>query len=90
MTSTLDSQINGYSANGTIRASVPVSKEKPEIPNGKDGSSNPFHNFKDVPSNNNNPLSGSTHKQISNKNFVPLHIDCNPVSTCLPKFCNKV
>ncbi|XP_076235317.1 mitogen-activated protein kinase kinase kinase 7 [Calliopsis andreniformis] len=85
VTSTLDSQVNGYTANGTIRASLPVSKEKPEIQNGKDGSSNPFYNYRDVPRNSsNNPLNNTATKQTNNKNFTPLHIDCDPNAWDIP------
>lgn len=80
VTTTLDSQINGCTANGTITASVPSPKEKPEIPNGEDSSSRPLYNFRDTPCNN-NPLNDTTHKEFQNKNFPPLHIDCDPVST---------
>ncbi|XP_076665711.1 mitogen-activated protein kinase kinase kinase 7 [Andrena cerasifolii] len=84
VTTTLDSQINGCTANGTITASVPSPKEKPEIPNGKDSSSRPLYNFRDTPCNNNNPLNDTTHKEFQNKNFPPLHIDCDPNAWELP------
>ena len=84
VTTTLDSQINGCTANGTITASVPSPKEKPEIPNGKDSSSRPLYNFRDAPCNNNNPLNDTTHKQFQNKSFPPLHIDCDPNAWELP------
>ena len=84
VTTTLDSQINGCTANGTITASVPSPKEKPEIPNGKDSSSRPLYNFRDTPCNNNNPLNDTTHQQFQNKNFPPLHIDCDPNAWELP------
>lgn len=79
VTSTLDSQINGYAANGTITVNVPASKEKSEIPNGKDSSSTQLCDFKDV-SCKNNSLDNTNHNKFQNKNFAPLHIDCEPVS----------
>ncbi|XP_054010548.1 mitogen-activated protein kinase kinase kinase 7-like [Hylaeus anthracinus] len=84
VTSTLDSQINGYPANGTIRVSVPVSKEKSEIINGKDSSSTPLYDFRDVSCKNNNSLDNTTHTKFQNRNFAPLHIDCDPNAWELP------
>ncbi|XP_076637858.1 mitogen-activated protein kinase kinase kinase 7 [Colletes latitarsis] len=84
VTSTLDSQVNGYAANGTMRVSVPVSKEKSEIPNGRDSSSTPFYDFRNVSCKNNNSLDNTTHKKLQSKNFAPLHIDCDPNAWELP------
>nr|XP_031831452.1 mitogen-activated protein kinase kinase kinase 7-like isoform X1 [Nomia melanderi] len=73
MTSTLDSQVNGYTPNGTIRASGP--KETSKLPNGKDNLSNPFCDFRDSLCKNNSL--GSTCKKLQNKHFPPLHIECD-------------
>ncbi|XP_078038049.1 mitogen-activated protein kinase kinase kinase 7 [Augochlora pura] len=74
---TLDSQINGYTPNGTIRANAP--KETTKLPNGKDNLSNPFRN-----SCKNNSLDNACSKKLQNKHFPPLHIECDQNSWELP------
>ncbi|XP_076657462.1 mitogen-activated protein kinase kinase kinase 7 [Halictus rubicundus] len=70
VTGTLDSQINGYTPNGTIRANAP--KETSKLPNGKDNLSNPFRD-----SRKNNTLDNTCSKKLQNKHFPPLHIECD-------------
>ncbi|KOC70178.1 Mitogen-activated protein kinase kinase kinase 7 [Habropoda laboriosa] len=64
VTDSINSEINGYAANGTIKANAPVSKEKSEILNGKHGSSNPFCNFRDPASKTNISASNTSNQKF--------------------------
>lgn len=80
VTDTMDSEINGYAANGTIKANAPVSKEKSEIFNEKNSSSNPFYDFRDPPPKNNISANNPSNKEFQIKDFPQLYVECDPVS----------
>lgn len=80
VTDTMDSEINGYAANGTIKANAPVSKEKSEIFNEKNSSSNPFYDFRDPPLKNNISANNPSNKEFQIKDFPQLYVECDPVS----------
>lgn len=76
----MDSEINGYAANGTIKINVPVSKENSEILNGRNSSSNSFCDFKDSSPKNNISSSIVSNKKFQIKDFPQLYVECDPVS----------
>lgn len=76
----MDSEINGYAANGTIKINVPVSKENSEILNGRNSSSNSFCDFRDLSPKNNISSSIVSNKKFQIKDFPQLYVECDPVS----------
>ncbi|XP_050590385.1 mitogen-activated protein kinase kinase kinase 7-like [Bombus affinis] len=84
VTDTMDSEINGYAANGTIKANAPVSKEKSEIFNEKNSSSNPFYDFRDPPPKNNISANNPSNKEFQIKDFPQLYVECDPNAWGLP------
>ncbi|KZC11250.1 PREDICTED: mitogen-activated protein kinase kinase kinase 7-like [Dufourea novaeangliae] len=82
VTDILDSQVNGYTPNGTIRATG--TKETSEVPNRKDNLPNPFCDFRDGVCKSNNSPKSTTNKKLQNKNFTPLHIECDQDAWELP------
>ncbi|CAK9807861.1 Mitogen-activated protein kinase kinase kinase 7 [Anthophora plagiata] len=84
VTDSMDSEINGYVANGTIKANAPVSKEKSEILNGKNSSSNPFCNFRDPSSKSNISASNTSNQKFQIKDFPQLYVECDPNAWELP------
>lgn len=80
VTDSMDSEINGYAANGTIKINVPVSKENSEILNGRNSSSNSFYDFKNSSSKNNISSNIVSNKKFQIKDFPQLYVECDPVS----------
>ncbi|XP_006623965.1 mitogen-activated protein kinase kinase kinase 7-like isoform X2 [Apis dorsata] len=84
VTDSMDSEINGYAANGTIKINVPVSKENSEILNGRNSSSNSFCDFKDSSPKNNISSSIVSNKKFQIKDFPQLYVECDPNTWELP------
>ncbi|XP_003689810.1 LOW QUALITY PROTEIN: mitogen-activated protein kinase kinase kinase 7 [Apis florea] len=80
----MDSEINGYAANGTIKINVPVSKENSEILNGRNSSSNSFCDFRDLSPKNNISSSIVSNKKFQIKDFPQLYVECDPNAWELP------
>lgn len=84
VTDSMDSEINGYAANGTIKINVPASKENSEILNGRNSSSNSFCDFKNSFSKNNISSSIVSNKKFQIKDFPQLYVECDPNAWELP------
>ncbi|KAG6794866.1 mitogen-activated protein kinase kinase kinase 7 isoform X1 [Apis mellifera caucasica] len=84
VTDSMDSEINGYAANGTIKINVPASKENSEILNGRNSSSNSFCDFKNSSSKNNISSSIVSNKKFQIKDFPQLYVECDPNAWELP------
>nr|ADR83584.1 mitogen-activated protein kinase kinase kinase 7 [Apis cerana cerana]ADR83585.1 mitogen-activated protein kinase kinase kinase 7 [Apis cerana cerana] len=84
VTDSMNSEINGYAANGTIKINVPVSKENSEILNGRNNSSNSFYDFKNSSSKNNISSNIVSNKKFQIKDFPQLYVECDPNAWELP------
>ncbi|XP_026669741.1 uncharacterized protein LOC108625321 [Ceratina calcarata] len=80
----MDSEVNGYAGNGTIKANEPIYNENSEVLNGKNSSSNPFCDFRDPTSKNNVSESGMSSQKVHIKDFPQLYVECDPNAWELP------
>ncbi|XP_003705183.1 mitogen-activated protein kinase kinase kinase 7 isoform X1 [Megachile rotundata] len=75
-----DTENNGCIDNSTIKASIPDSKQEPEVQNGENSSSNLLHDFKNPPPKNSNSVNDVTNKKSQINNFPQLYVECDPNS----------
>lgn len=81
MTDTIDSELNGFAANGTIKANAPVPKEKAEVQNGNRNPLNSNYDLREPPPKNNGiPKNKAPNQKLHIKDFPQLYVECDTVS----------